>query len=72
MKDLLEGVTADDCKILKIKGYSLNNLLEAAYKFGKHDEYYAPEEDRWDKSLSMLWELLEAFPSFNELNSGDE
>ena len=51
-----------------IKGFTIDSIIEMAYRFGKQDERFQPGKDNMDESMKMVKDTLSKFDSFMELN----
>ena len=61
-------VKIEEYEQYNIKGYTLQHILEAAYRFGQQDERYSQGEDKLVESIDQVIKMLEGFDSFNEIN----
>jgi hypothetical protein len=53
----------------KLKGYTIEGIIELAYSFGKADERWKPSVDQTKDSKAMCIKQLLDFVSFQELNN---
>ena len=62
------AVKIEEYKDYNIKGFTIDSIIEMAYRFGKQDERMQPGEDLMDVSMKMVKDTLSKFDSFMELN----
>ena len=51
-----------------IKGFTIDSIIEMAYRFGKQDERMQPDKDLMDVSMKMVKDTLSKFDSFIDMN----
>ena len=51
-----------------IKVFTIDSILEMAYRFANKDERFQPGKDNMDESMKMVKDTLSKFDSFMELN----
>ena len=59
----------EENQVYKLKGYTIEGIIELAYKFGKADERWKPSVDQTKNSKEMCIKQLLDFVSFQELNN---
>lgn len=62
------SIKIEEYEQYNIKGYTLQNILEAAYRFGQQDERYSQGEDKLAEGIDQVMKMLEGFDSFKEIN----
>lgn len=58
----------EDNEVYKLRGYTIEGIIELAYNFGKTDERWKPEVDQTKNSKEICIKQLLEFFSFQELN----
>ena len=62
------AVKIEEYKDYNIKGFTIDSIIEMAYRFGKQDERMNPGEDLMDVSMKMVKDTLSKFDSFIDMN----
>ena len=62
------AVKIEEYKDYNIKGFTIDSIIEMAYRFGKQDERMQPGEDLMDVSMKMVKDTLSKFDSFIDMN----
>ena len=63
------AVKIEEYKDYNIKGFTIDSIIEIAYRFGKQDERMNPGEDLMDVSMKMVKDTLSNFDSFIDMNT---
>ena len=63
------AVKIEEYKDYNIKGFTIDSIIEMAYRFGKQDERMQPGEDLMDVSMKMVKDTLSKFDSFIDMNT---
>ena len=63
------AVKIEEYKDYNIKGFTIDSIIEMAYRFGKQDERMNPGEDLMDVSMKMVKDTLSNFDSFIDMNT---
>ena len=63
------AVKIEEYKDYNIKGFTIDSIIEMAYRFGKQDERMNPGEDLMDVSMKMVKDTLSKFDSFIDMNT---
>ena len=63
------AVKIEEYKDYNIKGFTIDSIIEMAYRFGKQDERMQPGEDLMDVSMKMVKDTLSNFDSFIDMNT---
>lgn len=64
----MKSYTIKDSNVYKLKGYTIESIIELAYRFGKHDERFQTVNDQTKNSLTIVKKNLLEYDSFKELN----
>ncbi len=65
------SINIEEYEQYNIKGYTIDSIIEMAYRFGRQDErHQAGETDAGQlvKSMKMIKDTLVEFDSFKEIN----
>ena len=62
------AVKIEEYKDYNIKGFTIDSIIEMAYRFGKQDERMQPDKDLMDVSMKMVKDTLSKFDSFIDMN----
>ena len=62
------AVKIEEYKDYNIKGFTIDSIIEMAYRFGKQDERFQPGKDNMDESMKMVKDTLSKFDSFIDMN----
>lgn len=63
------AIKIEEYKDYNIKGFTIDSIIEMAYRFGRQDERMQPGEDLMAKSMDMVKDTLSKFDSFIDMNT---
>ena len=63
------AVKIEEYKDYNIKGFTIDSIIEMAYRFGRQDERMQPDKDLMAKSMDMVKDTLSKFDSFIDMNT---
>ena len=62
------SIEIEEYEQYNIKGYTIDSLIEMAYRFGRQDERHQPDVDQFEKNMKQIKDTLTGFDSFKEIN----
>ena len=62
------SIEIEEYEQYNIKGYTIDSLIEMAYRFGIQDERHQPDVDQFEKNMKQIKDTLTGFESFKEIN----
>ena len=62
------SIKIEEYEQYNVKGYTLQSIIECAYRFGRQDERYSQGDDKMAESMEQVIKMLEGFDSFKEIN----
>tara|TARA_B110000977_G_scaffold131974_1_gene168030 strand:- start:274 stop:480 length:207 start_codon:yes stop_codon:yes gene_type:complete len=63
------SIKIEEYEQYNVKGYTLQSIIECAYRFGRQDERYGQGDDKLVESMEQVMKMLEGFDSFKEINA---
>ena len=63
------SIKIEEYEQYNVKGYTLQSIIECAYRFGRMDERHNPSDDKLVESMEQVMKMLEGFDSFKEINA---